>query len=58
MDVNKKKAEVIFVTCVFTFVFGCFSIPVVIYVTSSDAIPLPELGNIELNNCLQQVSYI
>ena len=58
--VNKKKAEVIFVTCVFIFVIGCFCIPVAIYVTSSDAAPLTEFGiiDLEVDNCLRQVSFM
>ena len=60
ITVNQKKAEVIFVTCVFILVFGCFCIPIIIYATSSDVTPITELGIIELeiDNCLQQVSYI
>jgi len=58
--VDKNKAEVIFVTCVFIFVIGCFCIPVIIYVTSSDVVPLTELGiiDLEVDDCLQQVRFM
>ena len=53
-----KKGEVIFVICVFLFVFCCFSIPVIIYAASSDVTPRQDIGvEIDINNCAQQVSY-
>ena len=53
---NKKKAEAVFVTCVFVFVFGYFCIPIIIYATSSD---VTELGiDFDIVSCVQEVSYI
>ena len=57
--VKKKKVETVFVSCVFTIVFGCFSVPVIIYVTSSDVNPILNIGIVvDIDNCPQQVSYI
>jgi len=51
-----KKIEIIFVTCVFLFVFSCFSVPIIIYATSSDVAPIQEIGvDIDVQNCPQQV---
>ena len=46
-----KKGEVAFIICVFSFVFCCFSVPIIIYATSSDVTPRQD---IEIN-CPQQV---
>ena len=52
-----KKGENILVVGVFLFVFCCFSIPVIIYVTSSDVAPKQEFEvEIDIDNCLQQVA--
>ena len=51
-----KKGEVIFVICVFSFVLCCFSIPIIIYATSSDVTPRQDIGiEIDVDNCPQQV---
>ena len=49
-----KKKEIIFVIGVFSFVFCCFSIPIIIYATSSDVTPRQDL-EINIDNCPQQV---
>ena len=54
-----KKTEIILVICVFLFVFCCFSIPIVIYATSSDVTPRQDIGiDIDVDNCPQQVTII
>ena len=51
-----KKGEVAFVICVFLFVFCCFSVPIIIYATSSDVTPRQDIGiDIDVDNCPQQV---
>jgi len=50
-----KKIEIIFVTCVFLFVICCFSVPIIIYATSSDVTPSQEIGvDIDVENCPQR----
>ena len=53
----QKKSEIIFVIGVFSFVFCCFSIPIIIYATSSDVTPrqgfYTEIG---VDNCPQKVA--
>ena len=40
----------------FSFVFGCFSVPIIIYATSSDVTPSQEIRvDIDIENCPQQV---
>jgi len=53
-----NKIEIIFVTCVFLFVICCFSVPIIIYATSSDVTPSQEIevDMIGVENCPQQVS--
>ena len=54
-----SKKEVIFVICVFIFVFGCFSIPIILYATDDviSDINLSELPEIDIDDCpLQQVA--
>ena len=51
-----KKGENILVIGVFLFVC-CFSVPIIIYATSSDAAPKQEFEvEIDIDNCLQQVA--
>ena len=51
-----KKGENILVIGVFLFVFCCFSVPIIIYATSSDVAPKQEFEvEIDVDNCLQQV---
>ena len=53
-----SKGEVIFVVCVFIFVFCCFSIPIILYATDdvTSDINLTQFAEINANNCpLQQV---
>ena len=51
-----KKGEVIFIILVFLFVFCCFSVPIIIYATSSDVTPSLDIGvEIDVDNCQQQV---
>ena len=51
-----KPGEVILVICVFSFVVCCFSIPIIIYATSSDVTPSQDIGiEIDVDNCPQQV---
>ena len=54
----RKKAEVVFVMCIFLFVIGCSSIPIFIYATSADInARQDDLGvGLDLINCSQQVS--
>ena len=52
-----KKGENILVVGVFLFVFCCFSVPIIIYATSSDVAPKQEFEvEIDIDNCLQQVA--
>ena len=56
-----SKGEIIFVICVFLFVSCCFSVPVLIYVTSDNKPDFsPEQADIgiDIDNCPQQVSYV
>ena len=51
-----KPGEVILVICVFSFVVCCFSIPIIIYATSSNVTPSQDIGiEIDVDNCPQQV---
>ena len=56
-----NRGEIILVICVFLFIFGCFSIPILIYATSGYAddpdfsSEEAEIG-IDVNNCPQQVA--
>ena len=58
-----SKGEVILVIFVFLFVFGCSSIPIILYVTddvtddvTSDLLNISEIAEIDVDNCpLQQV---
>ena len=51
-----KKGEIIFVIGVFSFVFCCFSIPIIIYATSSDVTPRQGFHTeIDVDNCPQKV---
>ena len=53
---NKKLCEVVLVSCVFSVVFGCFSIPIItFYATTSDVVPEQEIG-IDIDECTQQVN--
>ena len=53
-----KKGEIIFVICVFLFVFCCFSIPIIFYADSLDVTPRQDIGvEIDINSCPQQVSF-
>ena len=58
-----SKSEIVFVICVFLFVSGCFSVPVLIYATS-DYVNNPDFSSeqadigIDIDNCPQQVSYV
>ena len=52
-----SKGEVIFVICVFIFVFGCLSIPIILFATddiTSGDIKLAELAVIDIDHCLLQ----
>ena len=52
-----KKGEIIFIIGVCLFVFCCFSIPIIIYATSSDVTPRQEFDiEIDVDNCPQQVT--
>ena len=53
-----SKGEVILVISVFLFVFGCFSIPIILYATDdvSSDLNLSEIAETDVDNCpLQQV---
>ena len=53
-----SKGEVILVISVFLFVFGCFSIPIILYATDdvSSDFNLSEIAETDVDNCpLQQV---
>ena len=55
----KKTAEVILVVCVFSFVVCCFSIPIIIYATSSNVTLSQDIGvEIDVDDCSQQVIII
>ena len=51
-----SKGEVIFVICVFIFVFCCFSIPIILYVTDdvTSNLNLAEIAEIKVDNCPSQ----
>ena len=52
-----SKGEVILVISVFLFVFGCSSIPIILYVTddvTSDLLNISEIAEIDFDNCPQQ----
>ena len=56
-----SKGEVIFVICVFIIVFGCFSIPIILYatddVTSDLNLAITLFAEIDIDDCpLQQVA--
>ena len=52
-----EKGENILVIGLFLFVFCCFSVPIIIYATSSDVTPKQEFEvEIDVDNCLQQVA--
>ena len=52
-----KKSEIIFVIGVCLFVFCCFSIPIIIYATSSDVTPRQGFHTeIDVDNCPQKVT--
>ena len=52
-----KKGEIIFVIGVFSFVFCCFSIPIIIYATSSDVTLRQRFHTeIDVDNCPQKVA--
>ena len=49
-----KTGEIVLLICVFSFVVGCFSIPIIIYATDSDVTPSQYIGiEIDVNNCPQ-----
>jgi len=52
-----KKAEMIFVICIFLFVIGCSSIPIFVYATSADIdARQDDLGmGLDLINCQSQI---
>ena len=54
---NKKLFEVVFVSCVFSVVFGCFSIPLITFYATSDVVPEQEIG-IDIDGCTQQVNRV
>ena len=58
---NKKLFEVIFVSCVFSVVFGCFSIPLITFYATSDVVPEhspeQEIG-IDIDGCTLQVNRV
>lgn len=59
MSKLSKTAEVILVICVFSFVFCCFSVPIIIYATNARATSSQDIGvDIGVDNCPQQVSII
>ena len=49
-----RKGEIILVIGVFSFVFYCFSVPIILYASSSDVTPSQEF-EIKTDNCPQQV---
>ena len=51
-----SKGEVIFVICVFIFVFCCCSIPIILYVTDdvTSNLNLAEIADINVDNCPSQ----
>lgn len=52
-----KKGEIIFIIGVCLFVSCCFSVPIVIYATSSDVTPSQDFDiEIDVDNCPQQVA--
>ena len=52
-----QKSEIIFVIGVCLFVFCCFSIPIIIYATSSDVTPRQGFHTeIDVDNCPQKVT--
>lgn len=54
--VKEKKAETAFVISVFTFVFGCFCIPIIIYAVDSNNSAGQALEiDLDVDNCPQQV---
>ena len=49
-----KAGEIVLLTCVFSFVVCCFSIPIIIYATNSDVTPSLDIGfEIDVDNCPQ-----
>ena len=55
---NKKLREVVLVSCVFSVVFGCFSVHIItFYATTSDdaVVPEQEIG-FDIDDCIQQVN--
>ena len=51
-----RKGEITLVIGVFLFVFCCFSVPIILYATSSDVTPSQEFEiEIDVDNCPQQV---
>ena len=54
-----KTAEVILVICVFSIVFCCFSVPIIIYATNSHVTPSQDISvDIDVDNCPQKVIII
>ena len=54
-----KTAEVILVICVFSIVFCCFSVPIIIYATNSHVTHNQDISvDIDVDNCPQQVIII
>ena len=51
-----SKGEVIFVICVFIFVFCCCSIPIILYATDdvTSDLNLAEIAEINVDNCPSQ----
>ena len=55
---NKKLREGILVSCVFSVVFCCFSVPIItFYITTSDDAPEQRIG-IDIDDCPQQVNLV
>ena len=51
-----RKGENILVIGIFSFVFGCFSVPIILYASSSDITPRQGFEiEIDVDNCPQQV---
>ena len=54
----KKLIEIVFLSCFCAIISIAFCIPIVIYATSSDTPPIPdlEIDEFDIDNCSQQVS--
>ena len=54
--IKEKKVETAFVISIFTIVFGCFCVPIVIYAVDNDASASQRLEiEFDIDNCPQQV---